>query len=105
MSRHYKKTIHYKVTSQSNGIHHYLRLANSTRDELAMWLDHFLLPTQFSAIHAKKIGLITYADIAVIIAAKHKSLEASVRRKQKELEKKEKQQLIEEAEILRMYME
>jgi len=103
-SRHYKKTPTYRPTSRNNGIHLFLRTAESTREELGMWVDHFLLPTQFSALHAHKLSLITYAHLAVVIVARLRSLEGSVRRKEKLRIEKERLEQQKEADLLEQFL-
>jgi hypothetical protein len=81
-----------------------MKTAISTKDELAMWIDHFLNSTQYTALNAKKLSKLSYADMAAIIAIKQKSLEASVRRKLQKQKKLEEKELVEEAETFKLFM-
>ena len=69
-----------------------------------MWVDHFLLPAQFSAIHAHNIGKVTYMQMSVIILRKLKSVEASIRRKLQKQKEKEEEELKKEAETFKLFM-
>lgn len=69
-----------------------------------MWVDHFLLPTQFSALHAHKLASLTYAHLAVVIVARLRSLEGSVRRKEKQAIEKERIELQREADLLEQFL-
>jgi DNA-directed RNA polymerase specialized sigma24 family protein len=69
-----------------------------------MWIDHFLNSTQYTALNAKKLSKLSYADMAAIIAIKQKSLEASVRRKLQKQKKQEEKELVEEAETFKLFM-
>lgn len=69
-----------------------------------MWVDHFLLPAQFSAIHARNIGKVTYMQMSVIILSKLKSVEASIRRKLQKQKEKEEEELKKEAETFKLFM-
>lgn len=82
----------------------FLRIAESTREELGMWVDHFLLPTQFNALHAQKIASLTYAHLAVVIVARLRSLEGSVRRKEKQAAEKERIERQREADLLKQFL-
>jgi len=69
-----------------------------------MWIDHFLLPTQFSALHAHKLSLITYAHLAVVIVARLRSLEGSVRRKEKLAIEQERIERQKETDLLNQFV-
>lgn len=69
-----------------------------------MWVEHFLLPTDISATNARRLGRLTYTDLAVLISAKTRSVEASIKRKLQLIEAKEKKELEQEAEIFKMFM-
>lgn len=69
-----------------------------------MWIDHFMLSTHYTSLNAKKLGTISYVEIAALIAIKQKSLEASVRRKLQEIKRQEEKELKEEAETFKLFM-
>jgi hypothetical protein len=69
-----------------------------------MWVDHFLLPTQFSALHAQNLAMLTYAHLAIIIVARLRSLEGSVRRKEKLRIEKERLEQQKEADLLEQFL-
>jgi hypothetical protein len=69
-----------------------------------MWVDHFLLPTQFNALHAKSLSALTYAHLAVVIVARLRSLEGSVRRKEKQAIERERIELQKEADLLEQFL-
>lgn len=69
-----------------------------------MWVEHFLLPTEISAVNAKRLGRLTYTDLAVLISAKTRSVEANIKRKLQKIEAKEKKDMEQEAEIFKMFM-
>jgi len=69
-----------------------------------MWVDHFLLPTQFSALQAQNLAMLTYAHLAIIIVARLRSLEGSVRRKEKLRIEKERLEQQKEADLLEQFL-
>ncbi len=89
---------------RSHGIHHLLRTAKGSQDDLAMWVDHFLLSTQITAVNARKIGSITHVDMTALVSIKTQALEASIRRKQNKIKKREEEELHKEAETFKLFM-
>ena len=89
---------------KSNGIHHLLRTARVSQDDLSMWIDHFLISTQTTAMNARKIGSITHIDMTALVAIKTQALEASIRRKQNKIKKREEEELHKEAETFKLFM-
>lgn len=69
-----------------------------------MWVDHFLLPTQFSALNAQKLSSLTYAHLAIVIVARLRSLEGSVRRKEKQAAEQERIERQREADLLEQFL-
>lgn len=89
---------------RNHGIHHLLRVAKISQDDLSMWVDHFLLSTQITALNAKKLGSITHIDMSALVSIKQQALEASIRRKQSKIKKKEEEELKKEAEVFKLFM-
>jgi len=89
---------------KNHGLHHLLRASNSAKDDLGMWIDHFLMNTQYTAINAKKIGSLTHLEIAALVAVRTRALEASIRRKEQKIQKVEEAELRKESETFKLFM-
>jgi hypothetical protein len=90
--------------SKRKGIHLLVLQAKATKEELALWIDHFLSTGQLSVLHIKRVGLVTYIEMAALISAKAHAIQSSIRRKEKELEKLEKKALETEEQIFKLFM-
>jgi hypothetical protein len=85
-----------------SGIQPYHKTAENSRNELAMWIDHFL--AQVSIQHTRTIRNMTYYDLNLLLTVKLKSIEASIRRKLQKIKEKEEEELQKEAETFKLFM-
>lgn len=85
-----------------SGIRPFHKLAETTREELGMWIDHFL--AQVSLQHVRTIRNITYYEMSLLLNVKTKSVEASIRRKLQRIKEKEEEELKKEAETFKLFM-
>jgi adenine C2-methylase RlmN of 23S rRNA A2503 and tRNA A37 len=85
-----------------SGIQPYHNAARTSRNELAMWIDHFL--AQVSIQHTRTIRNMTHYDLNLLLAVKLTSVEASIRRKLQKIKEKEENDLIKEAETFKLFM-
>jgi hypothetical protein len=92
------------LLSKRKGIHLLIQQANATREELALWIDHFLLPGQLSALHIKRVGSVTYLEMAALISAKSHAVQSSIKRKQRELDALQKKALEKEEQVFKLFM-
>ena len=90
--------------SRRKGIHLLIQQAKATQEELALWIDHFLSPGQLSALHIKRVGLVTYVEMAALVYAKSQAIQSSIRRKQRDLESLEKKALEKEEQLFKLFM-
>jgi hypothetical protein len=74
------------------------------KDDLGMWIDHFLMNTHYTAVNAKKIGSLTHLEIAALVSVRTQALEASIRRKNQKIKKLEEEDLKKEAETFKLFM-
>ncbi len=90
--------------SRLEGIHHLIKTCNNSRQELGMWIDHFLVDHQMTALNAQKIGRLTHLEMNALVSAKQHAVDASIRRKLKKIKEQEDADLKKEAAIFEMFM-
>jgi chromatin remodeling complex protein RSC6 len=69
-----------------------------------MWIDHFLMKEQMTAVNAQKIGRLTHFEITALMSARKQAIDASIRRKLKKIKEHEEAEIKKESAIFEMFM-